>query len=189
MKQKHQLVAALALLAFAVLGRLLLLNLPNVETLTAASLIGAAYLGKRYAVALPLLAVAISDAIIGNTPIFLFTWSAWAAIGVMGFALRKSTGTVGKFTAAATGMGMVSTLFFFVWTNFGVWAMDGMYPMTAAGLVQSYVMGLPFLKFHILGNLMVVPITSYIASSIFVRVRERAREKEEVWQTKPASMD
>lgn len=191
MSQKQRIVSAIALLAFAVLGRLLLLNLPNVETLTAASLIGAAYLGKRYAVVLPLLAVAMTDAIIGNTRILIFTWSAWAAIGLMGLVLRRWTESVSKFTAAATGVSMASTFFFFLWTNFGVWLMDGMYPPTRAGLLQSYVMGLPFLKFQILGSLMIVPIASYLASSIFARIHERAREKEEVWikKEKPATTD
>lgn len=190
MSQKQRLIAALALLAFAVFGRLLLLNLPNVETLTAAALIGAAYLGKRYAIAIPLLAVAITDAIIGNTSIMIFTWSAWAAIGLIGLIIRKSTGSAAAFTAAATGMSMISTFFFFLWTNFGVWLLDNMYPMTFAGLLQSYTMGLPFLKFHVLGNLMIVPLASYVSSIIFVRVREHARSKEEIWENaKPAITD
>ncbi len=42
--------------------------------------------------------------------------------------------------------GLISSIAFFVITNFGVWAISGMYEKNFSGLVQSYFMAIPF--FH-----------------------------------------
>lgn len=129
---------------------------PNVEYVTAASLLAGAYLGRKYAVLLPLVIMVLTDTVIGNTNIFIFTWSAYLLIGYLGY-LGNLRGKIIK----ATGAGILATLFFYVWTNFGVWLLDswGMYPRTFAGLMQSYLMGLPFLKMTLLSNLFFVPVS------------------------------
>jgi hypothetical protein len=45
------------------------------------------------------------------------------------------------------------SLLFFVVTNFAVWALSGMYPLTAAGLAACYVAALPFLPQTVIGDL------------------------------------
>jgi hypothetical protein len=56
--------------------------------------------------------------------------------------------------AARTVAAMIaSSLVFFVTTNFAVWAFDGMYPMTLAGLTQCYAAALPFLDRTVFGDL------------------------------------
>ena len=40
---------------------------------------------------------------------------------------------------------LVSSVLFYLITNFGVWAM-GWYPLTAKGLLDCYILGLPFLR-------------------------------------------
>jgi hypothetical protein len=42
--------------------------------------------------------------------------------------------------------GGAATAVFFVLSNLGVWLMSGMYPLTSAGLVECFVMALPFLQ-------------------------------------------
>lgn len=37
-------------------------------------------------------------------------------------------------------------MFFWIWTNFGVWLVSGMYPHSLTGLVTCYFLALPFLK-------------------------------------------
>lgn len=55
----------------------------------------------------------------------------------------------------------MASLFFYFYTNFGVWFLDafGMYPKTLTGLIECYVMGLPFLRLNLLGNLLFIPST------------------------------
>ena len=53
---------------------------PNVEPITAISMIGGSVLGGVYALFVPLFTIGISDFVIGNSNIFIFTWSAWLSI-------------------------------------------------------------------------------------------------------------
>ena len=103
----------------------------------------------------------ISDFVIGNTNIFIFTWSAYMGIGLMGLIGQIGKRKTKQKILGATGLGIAASLFFYAWTNFGVWAMDswGMYPKTLSGLIQCYMMGLPFLKLNLLGNLFFVPVS------------------------------
>lgn len=168
--QKTRFIIAVVLITIGVVGRLARINylpeLYNVEPFTAMSLLAGSMLAGGYALSVPLSMIAISDMVIGNTPIMFFTWSAWAIIGLGGTILRKRKAPTLKFSLQLTGMGVVSSLFFFLWTNFGVWLIDGMYPHTFAGLMQSYIMGLPFLRNNLFGNLIIVPVVSLAA--IFV---------------------
>lgn len=55
---------------------------------------------------------------------------------------------------AATAAVMVPcSLFFFVASNFAVWAFSGMYSLDFAGLTQCYVAALPFLQNTVAGDL------------------------------------
>lgn len=164
---KIRFILAVMLVALGVGGRLIRIyyfpGLYNVEPFTAMSLLAGAMLGGGYALTVPLSMVALSDMVIGNQPIMIFTWSAWAAIGVLGMVLRKRKSPSVRFSLELTGMGIVASLLFYLWTNFGVWLIDGIYPHTFAGLMQSYIMGLPFLKNQIYGNLVIVPVVSLAA--------------------------
>lgn len=167
---KIRFLIAVVLITIGVIGRFIRINylpeLYNVEPFTVMSLLAGSLLGGGYALSVPLSMIAISDMVIGNTSIMFFTWSAWAIIGLGGTILRKRKAPTFKFSLQLTGMGVVSSLFFFLWTNFGVWLIDGMYPHTLAGLMQSYIMGLPFLRNNLFGNLTIVPVVSLAA--IFV---------------------
>ena len=47
----------------------------------------------------------------------------------------------------------MSSLLFFVLTNFGVWLVNGYYPHTVAGLAACYVAAIPFFQNSIAGDL------------------------------------
>lgn len=151
------------LISLGVLFRTLWHVAPNVEYVTTASFLAAAYLGRKYAVLIPFAIMVITDTVIGNTNIFVFTWSAYALIGYLGY-LGNLRGKIVK----AAGAGVLASLFFYLWTNFGVWALDswGMYPRTFSGLIEAYLMGLPFLKLNLLGNLFFVPVSFGIVEMV-----------------------
>lgn len=140
---------------------------PNVEFVTAASLIaGLLYSKSKWAFFVPILIMLPSDLIIGNTNIFLFTWSGFLFPVVLGkvLAILKNKGLSSnlKQSLTAGGLGLVSTLFFFVWTNFGHWLTTNMYAKDLSGLVQSYINAIPFLKPQLAGNLIIVPVFVFI---------------------------
>lgn len=131
---------------------------PGAELVTAAALAAAAFLPRRAALVVPLSIMAIGDIILGNSPIMAFTWTAFAVIGLSGLLLRRLHERKGVMLGASIVAGMGSALFFYLFTNFGVWLISGMYAPTWAGLMQSYAMGLPFYRMNVIGNLIAVPV-------------------------------
>lgn len=160
---------AILLIIVGTLGRYLLLDMPNVETMTAVALLSGAMLGGGYALAVPLLSVALFDIFYGNSSILFFTWSAWAMIGLIGLILKRKSMNIWKLTASMTGLGIISSIIFYLWTNFGVWLIGDWYPETVQGLMTCMIAGLPFLKAQLIGNLIVVPVLSISLKIIWER--------------------
>lgn len=144
----------------------LLPHMPNFTPVTAIALFGGAYLGKRAAVILPLLIIILSDYLMlyigpygtGFEKIhppadlfystILFVWGCFLISSLIGIWIGKKK-TVGKVTFGA----ILASLQFFIITNFGVWLVDNFYPHNLDGLIQSYVMGIPFYRGTFLGDL------------------------------------
>jgi hypothetical protein len=83
----------------------------------------------------------ISDAIVGPYDMMYLVWACYLAIGLASSIwLRRPTFFKG---AALTGL---SSVFFFVVTNFGTWATSGMYAHTWSGLADCFYMALPFFR-------------------------------------------
>ena len=147
------------LLIAAVLERTVFDLGPNFEFITTALILSAFYLGKKQSFLLTFLILLISDFILGNTNIFIFTWSGFLIPALFASNLLKKI-KLNKILLG-TGLGISSNIFFYLWTNFGVWAFDswGMYPNSIQGLLQSYINGLPFLKYQIISTLLILPVT------------------------------
>jgi len=142
---------------------------PNIELVTLAMLLASVYFGQKEAFWLTLAIMVAGDFVIGNTNIFLFTWSGFfIPVLFVGRFLKshQSRGIKRVFTAAAAGVS--SNLFFYFWTNFGVWLLDswGMYSRDFSGLMSSYINGLPFLKMQLTGTLIFVPLVFLATESI-----------------------
>ncbi len=158
---KNKIILSILLITFAVISRLFLQDIPNVETITITALMAGSILGGVYALVIPLSAIAITDIWIGNNSILIFTWSAWALVGLMGLLAKKDKKDSFRYSLKLTAIGIGASFFFYLWTNFGVWLMwPKMYPMTWPGLIQCYIMGLPFLKYNLIGNLVIIPVVS-----------------------------
>jgi len=179
-----KLIAAAVLIAFGAGGRYLLQDVPNIETITVVSLLAGSLLGGPWTIVVGLSTVAITDIFIGNTSILFYTWSAWAVMGVFGYALHNRKKRIVKHSLELTGMGVLGTAFFFLITNFGVWHLSGMYAHTVSGLMLSYTMALPFLRMSMISTLLIVPSVSVVALALwtyapqlsFLNKNEPARE-------------
>ncbi|EKD78559.1 MAG: hypothetical protein ACD_41C00323G0002 [uncultured bacterium] len=170
MFHKKQLITVAALITVGIVGRLALEAYPNIETLTAVSIIAGALLGPYLGLAVALFSVVGSDMVIGNTNILLYTWTAWVVIGISSALLKRHSRSrvmVWLDSLKFTGFGVLTTLFFFLWTNFGVWHLSGMYLPTWDGLMLSYFNGLPFLRNQLLGNLLIVPVLSVCTLGVY----------------------
>jgi hypothetical protein len=145
---------------------------PNVELIMTMSILASIYLGKSFGVAVAFLSLAISDLVIGNTLIMIFTWSAFALIAWGGAWLKNKNPFIGG------GYGLMAALGFYFYTNFGVWLISGLYPHTLAGLMNCYLMGLPFLKLHAVSSTIFIGGT-VVLIKLFTRIEHKNAIKRE----------
>jgi hypothetical protein len=73
-----------------------------------------------------------------------------------------------------TTAGLSANLFFYLWTNFGVWLLSGMYPKTTTGLLMSYVNALPFLRYQLISTLIFIPL-GFFATEITILLINKYR--------------
>lgn len=135
----------LALLALAVLSRVLP-HPPNFTALDAIAIYaGVRLLNTRAAFALPLLAMVISDAIIGFHSLFWLVYLCMAFTVLLGRLARR------RGAAATVLAGVVGATVFFVATNLAVWLGSSMYSHDLAGLSACMVAALPFYQWSLAG--------------------------------------
>jgi hypothetical protein len=106
--------------------------------------------GRLLAFVLPLVALLVSDAIIG-----FYSWQIMIAV-YLGFGLTSLIGLiVHRYYSVPVIMAgsLASTVIFFLLTNAAVWAFTPMYAKDLTGLIESYVMAIPFFRNSLLGDL------------------------------------
>lgn len=141
-------------IVLGILGRLIP-HPANVSPMTSIALFGGAQLSRGRAFAVTTLTMVVSDILIAwvsGNQIFglwsIFTYSGFAAIVLAGSYLR-TVPTAGR----TLGFLASSSLFFWTWTNLGVWLTGGLYPLNGEGLVACYVAAIPFLGNALVGDL------------------------------------
>jgi len=97
---------------------------------------------KWVAMSLPLLAMFIADLWIGFHPYMLWVYGA---IGLSTLISNLSMRFDKEYMQLGI-MAIVSSILFFIITNFAVWTMWDYYPKTIEGLIMCYTMAIPF--FH-----------------------------------------
>lgn len=148
-----------ALIIVAALTRVLP-HPPNFSPIAAIALFGGAYFAARaWAVVVPLAGLLISDLVLASVNGGLYaSWfggsGIWVIYGCIALTTAMGFGLRGKVTGARVlGYSLAGSALFFVVTNFAAWLGNPMYPKTAAGLAASYVAGIPFLQWSVLGTL------------------------------------
>lgn len=136
---------------------------PNFSPIEAMALFGGAYFARRWmGVALPLIAMLLSDIVLGlvngglyvehftSLP-FILVYGCIALSSVMGFALR------GRVSAGRViGFSLMGSVLFFLVTNFGVYLTASAMPGSEAclaGILPCYISALPFFQWTALGTL------------------------------------
>lgn len=138
---------------------------PNVEFVTAAALAAGYFFKNKYlSFAVPAGIMMSTDFMIGNSSIYLFTWSSFFLSPLIGALINKiqqyikSSSKLFSLALSSEASGVLFTLVFFFWTNFGVVVLSNMYSKDLNGLMLSYINGLPFLWNQLVGNLVIVPL-------------------------------
>jgi len=126
-------------------------HIPNFAPIAAIALFSGVYFNKRLSLIVPIIAMIVSDAIIGfyNPWIMISVYGSFTLIGLVGLWLKNH-----KTLPNIIGSSLTGSVLFFLITNFAVWAVPhSFYPQTLQGLLQSYTMGLPFFRFTLVGDL------------------------------------
>jgi len=122
---------------------------PNFTPIGAMALFSAAQLGRKpIAFAAPLGAMLLSDLVLGFYSGMWVQYAAVALIVVLGWAaLQRVT------LLRVGGAAIASSILFFLVTNFGIWLLGGVYPLTAAGLAACFAAAIPFFQNTLAGDL------------------------------------
>ena len=125
----------------AVLMRLLP-HPPNVAPITAVALFAGTFFDKKHwAMLMPLLAMIMTDIFLGFSMITPVVYLSFLAITAVGIRFKKmNISTI-----------LLSSLVFFVLSNFGVWVLY--YPLTAEGLTTCFTLAIPFFINSMLGDI------------------------------------
>ena len=148
---------------------------PNVELITASVILASYYLGARKSFLLTFFILTTTDFVIGNTSIFIFTWSGFLIPAILTGTLFNKIKLlrVRKYFFGTT-TGLLTNIFFFLWTNLGVWLLDAwnMYPDTIGGLISAYVNALPFFRYQIISSIIFIPL-GFAAIDILMAISKR----------------
>jgi hypothetical protein len=149
---------------------------PLAFTPVAASLL---YFGARMArkyVWIPVALFAASDVILTKViygyalPADTYiSWAYYLAIVLFGGVLMTNS-KAWRVLVAALG----ASVFFFIISNFGVWAAWAMYPKTLGGLMAAYIAGVPFFRNDVAGDLVFTALFFGIGHMVHVMAGRRA---------------
>ncbi len=144
-----KLVQILTFIAIGVFSRILP-HPANFAPIGAMALFGGTYMKKRQALILPLLAMFISDFVIGfdSIPMRLAVYGSFLLSVFIGFWIKNHKNFGGIFAAT-----ILSSVLFFIITNLTVWLGGGMYTKNITGLIQCYTLAIPFFRNTVFGDL------------------------------------
>ena len=158
---------AIALITLVALLGKLIPHLPNFSPMQSMALLGGAYITRKYlAYILPIVLIYVTDFVLNNTiyriyypdheglvffsDYMLVVLPSILLIVALGQFFLKRFKTEKLILTALAG----SVLFFLI-TNFGAWiSPTSIYSKNIAGLLQSYIAGIPFFRASVLSTLL-----------------------------------
>jgi len=123
---------------------------------------------RGYSLLVPVSTMLITDLIIGNNLIFLFTWSGFAMLALLSYTLKSRGMFCMQRKSMIFGTGIAGVLLYDLWTNFGCWLL--WYPHTIKGLILCYTLAIPFTLWHLLS--MSLAITFVILPVVYIKEHE-----------------
>lgn len=155
-------VVIAVLIGFGIASRFLLVDYPNFKPIAAIAIFCGFYFARSRGGLLVSICTAfgimlISDATLGfyELPVMIAVYGSILVACVLGnkagrwFADSSNFVQLGSLTASA----LIASCIFFLLTNAAV-VFAGWYPFSIEGFLASYVAGIPFFKFTILGDLL-----------------------------------
>ncbi len=141
-QNKKSIFLAVGLIIMAALSRFIP-HPPNFTPIMAMAIFGPVlFKDKRLAFTVPLLAMFLTDLVIGLHSTMIFVYVSFLIGVLLGFTLINRLKPI---RLALTSL--FASVIFFLITNFGSWLTSGIYPKSPDGLFQAYFFGLPFFRY------------------------------------------
>ncbi len=144
--QIQKLISYTAIILVAIVARVIP-HPPNFAPIGGLALFSGSHFKKKIALLIPITAMFLSDIFLGFHKTILFVYLSFIIIALIGGLIKTN-----KWQSLLKAS-LVSSILFFLITNFGVWATGSMYQKNINGLTQSYVMGLPFFRNTLISDL------------------------------------
>ena len=151
----------------------------NIAPVAAMALLGGMYLGRRYALWVPLAVLAATDIVLNvwmGYPIIYwpraFDYAAFLLVGLLGLWARE------RKVGVKIGAAIATPFVFFLISNFAVWLFglsltNAPYAKTLSGLADCYAAGLPFLRGTMIGDWAFMAL--FAVSAVWARRASGAR--------------
>lgn len=121
----------------------------NFAPIAAISLFSGVYLDKKWAFIIPLIALFVSDLILGFYGFeMIFVYGSFLFVVCIGLFIKRHKNVLTIFFGAFS-----ASILFYLITNFGVWLLPNtMYSKDLSGLLQSYIAAIPFFRNTLFGD-------------------------------------
>jgi hypothetical protein len=163
----------LTLMIFAAAFVRLIPHPPNFAPIAAMALFGGAYFSKKWAAFIvPITAMFITDLFLGFHETMWAVYLSFVLIVVIGMLMLKEKKISNVFFAS-----VISSVSFFVITNFGIWLSTLYYEKTGAGLAMCYTAAIPFFHQTLLGDLFFVAILFGLFEIVKAKIPSLAKVK------------
>ena len=149
MTLQNKIIITFGLVAVGIVGRLVP-HLWNMTPIAAVVILAGAKFGWKWGAGVAVIGMFLGDLILGfYTPqVMISVYACLALSGVIGYLIKKS-----QKTGVILGASAISTIIFFLVTNYAVWQWSPLYFHNLSGLITSYIAGLPFFANQILGDM------------------------------------
>lgn len=176
MKKLNVIIAIIFVLIGVVLR--LVPHAPNFTPIIAIALFGGVYFSRKVALILPISIMMISDIFIGSyeAKLMIFVYGSFLICVLLGFWLKKH-----KKWHTILASSVLGGLMFFLLTNFAVWAFTPWYSKTFSGIIQCYIMALPFFRNTLLSSLFYTAVFFTAYELVEFAIRKKIQVLEKKW--------
>lgn len=134
-------ILATGLILIGVISRLLP-HEPNFTALGAIAIFSGVYLPRKYSLGVLLITMFISDIFLGFHPTIGWVYGSFILISLLSSRFKN-----------VFLLPLMSSVLFFVMTNFGVFISGNMYTHNIKGLIECYILAIPFFRGTLLGDI------------------------------------
>ena len=156
------------LIALGVVSRIVI-HVPNFTPILSIALLSGIYIKNRFIIAIPILIMLISDLYIGSHIIAPWVYFPIAVICLIGYFSKNNTFSIISYS-------MLSSILFFIISNFGVWFSGG-YGYSIEGLITCYIAAIPFFKNTLISTVLFSSFIHLVYSVINSIIKNKQSEK------------